>query len=465
MFLLINLNANANFPTKNDDLFSTSPLTSSPFKSSRSYTDAELRNESIISLLVASIVSILFPASMYVWNDSIKLGRDHPISIRRNCLSISIVCLISLEILFLFRSITETLDNSQGQFSSLIALLNYRSYSNYLDYFLRCLLVPIFLWLVLFCGPICFENSKILIKLKNFKLISILQRFRFSFKTNTLISIVKFENYQFLNFFRQYIFAPLSEELLFRGVLLALLVPFWSKTSAIFISSSSLMHIHTFIVTSFLRKKINLNESFVVTIQCLYTFLFGLIASVNYLWSGNLITPILLHFLCNLIGLPEFDKIFHQEARNFQHHQRNEICSNRPAYRRGKRETAVKVFTIADESFYLLIHNVPKLCGVNVIEDLRILFSRYGTIDRLELVDFPQKEPFTQTYLIRYHTIAEAIRAKKSLDDYELLGSKLHISYGPELETTDEIEAKLKARQRYVEAKLAQLHNLRQLKK
>ncbi|UXI23231.1 Inositol hexakisphosphate kinase 1 [Sarcoptes scabiei] len=316
MFLLINLNANANFPTKNDDLFSTSPLTSSPFKSSRSYTDAELRNESIISLLVASIVSILFPASMYVWNDSIKLGRDHPISIRRNCLSISIVCLISLEILFLFRSITETLDNSQGQFSSLIALLNYRSYSNYLDYFLRCLLVPIFLWLVLFCGPICFENSKILIKLKNFKLISILQRFRFSFKTNTLISIVKFENYQFLNFFRQYIFAPLSEELLFRGVLLALLVPFWSKTSAIFISSSlfSLMHIHTFIVTSFLRKKINLNESFVVTIQCLYTFLFGLIASVNYLWSGNLITPILLHFLCNLIGLPEFDKIFRKKS-------------------------------------------------------------------------------------------------------------------------------------------------------
>lgn len=154
-----------------------------------------------------------------------------------------------------------------------------------------------------------------------------------------------------------------------------------------------------------------------------------------------------------------------KKLENFQHHQRNEICSNRPAYRRGKRETAVKVFTIADESFYLLIHNVPKLCGVNVIEDLRILFSRYGTIDRLELVDFPQKEPFTQTYLIRYHTIAEAIRAKKSLDDYELLGSKLHISYGPELETTDEIEAKLKARQRYVEAKLAQLHNLRQLKK
>ncbi|OTF69808.1 prenyl protease-like protein, partial [Euroglyphus maynei] len=129
-------------------------------------------------------------------------------------------------------------------------------------------------------------------------------------------------------------------------------------------------------------------------------------------------------------------------------------------YRKGKKQTAIKVFTIADESYYLLIQKVPTLSGVNVDEDLRNLCDTFGTIEEFELVDYPQRESFTNVYLVKYERIIDAIRAKKRLDDYEFLGSILHVCYAPEHETIDDIRKKLTARKRYVGIKLSQCTNL-----
>lgn len=150
---------------------------------------------------------------------------------------------------------------------------------------------------------------------------------------------------------------------------------------------------------------------------------------------------------------------------HFEHHERQELCQTRPKYRNGRRQTAIKVFTIADESFYLLIHKVPALSGVNVGEDLRILCETFGTIEKFELVDYPQqqqqqKELFTNVYMVKYEKIIDAIRAKKRMDDYEFLGSLLHVCYAPEHETIADIRCKLNARKRYVGIKLAQCTNL-----
>ena len=43
------------------------------------------------------------------------------------------------------------------------------------------------------------------------------------------------------------------------------------------------------------------------------------------------------------------------------HHLRDSDCIDRPAYRDGRKKTAVKVFTPHHESKHLLVFNVPKL--------------------------------------------------------------------------------------------------------
>lgn len=139
---------------------------------------------------------------------------------------------------------------------------------------------------------------------------------------------------------------------------------------------------------------------------------------------------------------------------------REELCRTRLEYRRGKKLTAVKVYTIADESTYLLIWNAPLLNGVDVKNDLEQLCGNFGSLDRFESVNTDYNQPFTQTFLAKFRSIVDAIRAKKRLDDYELLGSILHVCYAPEYESMEETLAKLQSRQRYVNIKIAQYKNL-----
>lgn len=131
------------------------------------------------------------------------------------------------------------------------------------------------------------------------------------------------------------------------------------------------------------------------------------------------------------------------------HHIRQPVCRDRPAYRRGRRETAVKVYTVSDESKYLLIQKVPDIKG-NVKEDLLLLCRRFGDVERLVRVDYPDCEQFTQVYLAKYTKFVNAVRAKKLLDDHNFLGSLLHVCYAPEMETIDETREKLKLRKEYV---------------
>lgn len=150
------------------------------------------------------------------------------------------------------------------------------------------------------------------------------------------------------------------------------------------------------------------------------------------------------------------------------HHVRQRLCTTRPLYRRGRRSTAVKCFTIADESVYLLIFNVPTLNGVNVDKDLKRMCGKHGNMLAFGPVQYevdldwgqPPLEPFTHVCMVKYEKLAEAVRAKRSLDDSTLLGSTLHVSYAPEMESVEETEAKLASRQHYVKMKLAQFRNL-----
>ncbi|GLV48657.1 uncharacterized protein CBL_06050 [Carabus blaptoides fortunei] len=55
------------------------------------------------------------------------------------------------------------------------------------------------------------------------------------------------------------------------------------------------------------------------------------------------------------------------------HHVQQELCTTRPLYRQGRKLTAVKVYTINNESQHLLIFQVPK---INLSNELRNACSK-----------------------------------------------------------------------------------------
>ncbi|KAH9425932.1 CAAX prenyl protease [Dermatophagoides pteronyssinus] len=238
------------------------------------------------SLLMSIFLSILYPSSLYVWRDTLRIDRNDPFIIKRNFFSFTIALLISSKLLTIFRQSTNT---------------------NNWNLFIECIFQPLIFITILFIGPICCDLNL------NEILNDDIPRIDKQYFRQLLRS---FDNQSILKIIRNLIVAPFTEEFLFRGILLAILSPFWSKFSCILISSIlfSLMHSHSCLakyVCGNSTTTTNFDDDFITTIiQCIYTGLFGIIASVQYLSSGHLITPFLLHFFCNLNGLPEFNRIF-----------------------------------------------------------------------------------------------------------------------------------------------------------
>lgn len=135
------------------------------------------------------------------------------------------------------------------------------------------------------------------------------------------------------------------------------------------------------------------------------------------------------------------------------HHLKIPVCLTRPPYRDGRKARAVKVYTIAQESKYLLVQNIPAIAGV--MEQLLPYFSQYGTIEQCCKLDGYEREDaetrFCETALIKFGQIHQARLAKWKLDDWNFMGEVLHICYAPECETIDDLREKFVERRTNVQ--------------
>ncbi|CAL5421317.1 unnamed protein product [Camellia sinensis] len=152
---------------------------------------------------------------------------------------------------------------------------------------------------------------------------------------------------------------------------------------------------------------------------------------------------------------------------------------------------AVRVYTVCDESKYLIVRNVPALgCG----DELSKLFGSYGEIEEIAVLsprsqDFAptlirssasggcdlssglggpmgQKilvckpkddedcEPFTDVYWIKFYVVNNARFAKRKLDEFVFLGNRLQVSYAPHYESLSDTKDKLEGRRKEVLARL-----------
>eukprot|EP00741_Cyanophora_paradoxa_P016909 tig00020943_g16330.t1 len=141
----------------------------------------------------------------------------------------------------------------------------------------------------------------------------------------------------------------------------------------------------------------------------------------------------------------EYDPRYDEEA---------DVPTNRPKYRRGRRETAVKVYTIALESRYLIVRDVP---AYGVVQDLIKLFAIYGPIQEYRLLDDAPCEQFTDVYRIKFATIDAARAAKRKMDGHSFFGKQLKVRYAPEYETVEETREKILGHRDFVVARLAAL--------
>lgn len=111
----------------------------------------------------------------------------------------------------------------------------------------------------------------------------------------------------------------------------------------------------------------------------------------------------------------------------------------------------VRVYTVCDESKYLVVKNVPALgCG----DELLRLFSTYGQIEECKPMDAEDCEPFTDVYWIKFHQVDNARFAKRKLDEFVFLGNRLQVSYAPHFESLSDTKEKLEGRRNEVLARL-----------
>lgn len=106
-------------------------------------------------------------------------------------------------------------------------------------------------------------------------------------------------------FIRNVVFAPISEELAFRGCCIPLLLNCFEKGSIIFVLplGFSLCHLHHILDDT--RKGSSIINSLLARLfQCTYSYLFGVYAAFLFLRTGNVIAPIISHAICNCLGLP-----------------------------------------------------------------------------------------------------------------------------------------------------------------
>ncbi|CAI5512024.1 unnamed protein product, partial [Closterium sp. Naga37s-1] len=132
----------------------------------------------------------------------------------------------------------------------------------------------------------------------------------------------------------------------------------------------------------------------------------------------------------------------------------DKVCHTRAEYRAGRRERAVRVYTVNDESRYLMVRNVPAL---GCVGDLLRLFSAHGPIEEHRMMDEEDAPAFTDVVWLKFTHLHHARFAKRKLDEYPFMGSALKVSYLPGHEAMEDTWAKLEERRRIVAVRCRRL--------
>ncbi|KAI8333331.1 hypothetical protein BC941DRAFT_434431 [Chlamydoabsidia padenii] len=250
---------------------------------------------------------LLYIVGFYVFehsrNNGLKLSRQHPTVIKSRMKAVALSCLVISALLCLILSYYLGKDSIQ----TAVTLLGLKITLHPLH--LWCQLVnPLLLTMILFLGPLSLLYFDQLLPGQN----------GFDMKRDV------YQVFNSLHGQRNYVFAPLTEEYVFRSCMIAILSQAQHSYSyLIFVTPLyfGLAHLHhgwevyhQLGCTRQALKTATLSSVF----QFAYTTLFGWYVSFLFLRTGSVWPCVLCHSFCNMMGFPDVGDIPHRPYRQRQ---------------------------------------------------------------------------------------------------------------------------------------------------
>ncbi|KAM4726466.1 CAAX prenyl protease 2-like [Anableps anableps] len=258
-----------------------------------SCTRQEQHTSCWVSIMSCLLLALLYMGSLYVWWST--LPRDHPRVIKRRCVSVVLVSVVSPAFVKMWMHGADiTVDESLWE------LMGVR-----LKGFIPASILPLILTTFFYLGPLV---QSALDNPDGF--------------TGELQSALDVQTWrlcvQDAEWLRNQVVAPMTEELVFRGAMLPMLVPCTGTTAVIFIAPLffAVTHFHHIIEQLHLGKD-SVGAIFLgAGVQFLYTTVFGVFAAFIFLRTGHIVGPVLCHSFCNSQGLPDISSALNHPQRS-----------------------------------------------------------------------------------------------------------------------------------------------------
>lgn len=234
------------------------------------------------AVFLCLILSIVYLGSILIWMS--PHDRDHPTTIKKRFFSVFVMLFISP--CFVWFGLSEhTLKET-----SILQILGFK-----FNGLLQAILLPLFLTMVLFTGPLSMDIIN--------------GNFKHKLQSNYWLS-----NFKDLIWIRNQIVAPFSEEYTYRSCMMPILLQSFSTSSSIlmnplFFGVSHLHHIHEKIRFG-MDLKLALISSF---FQFGYTTLFGIYSAYLFVRTKHFVSCFIVHAFCNHMGFPNIPQIFTYE--------------------------------------------------------------------------------------------------------------------------------------------------------
>ncbi|XP_073334981.1 CAAX prenyl protease 2-like [Pagrus major] len=272
-----------------------------------------------VCVLSCLLLACLYVGSLYVWRSS--LPRDHPSVIKRRCASVLLVSALSPAVVKAWIHWANIKVDA-----SVLELMGVR-----LGGLVPAAVLPLLLTMVFYLGPLvhsAMDNPEGF----NGELQSALDVQSWRLCVGDAVWL------------RNQVVAPVTEELVFRGAMLPMLVPCAGPTAAIFTAPLffGVAHFHHIIEQQRLHKDSMSVILMVSGMQFLYTTVFGAFTAFIFMRTGHVVGPVLCHSFCNSQGLPDISSAL-------QHPQRSALLFS---YMMGLLLFLVLLFPLTDPLFY-----------------------------------------------------------------------------------------------------------------
>ena len=232
-----------------------------------------LSGSSVLSACLG--LASLFVLSLYAV--SAGLPRNHPVTVRRRILAIVCVCSVAPAYLWAWSSADD--DDAEP----LLRILGIK-----LDGIRWAIVSPLLLVSLAYLGPLIHYAT---------------------LKENPFSELFGGERRDIE--LRNYVVAPFAEEFVFRACLVPLLTPSLGELWTILLCPLffGLAHLHHIVEWALNGEGTFTNVLIGLLVQAGYTSVFGAFSAFLFVRSGHLVSPVLAHTYCNVLGLPPLASI------------------------------------------------------------------------------------------------------------------------------------------------------------